>query len=533
MISLKDKQKIIVSHFLEGKSQWEIYRQEGFDRKTIRKYIEQYEASKQKLLSSDDDKLILIEELVEAPKYDISNRSKIKLTDEIMDRIDFFINENEIKRQTGMSKQQKKKIDMYECLIEEGYDIGYQTVCNYVKNKLNEKKEAYIRQEYALGDVVEFDWGHVNLNIDGISKNVQMAVFTTAKGNFRYAYLYNNQKMESFLDSHVKFFNEIGGVHKTVVYDNMKVAVKKFVSRTEKEPTEDLLKLSMYYGFKYRFCNARRGNEKGHVEKSVEYVRRKAFNNIYTFETLEQANIQLNQSLEKLNSKPRKYYDNKSSKDILAEEVPHLVKLMPSYDIARTAEIRVTKYSVVSIDENKYSVPDSLVGKFVTSKTYPQNILIYHNNIKVAEHVRNFGSHTWNIKIEHYLNTLKKKPGAIHSSTAMQQVNPRLQTIYNQHYTENPKEFIELIEIISDNGLKKIEKIIKELEKINPLEVNTEKIKLLCDRNNDEHDNNDKNIVNKQNKNTEIEDNSRDMLNQYASILNGSNIAFDEEVMII
>ena len=45
----------------------------------------------------------------------------------------------------------------------------------------------------------------------------------------------------------------------------MKVAVAKFVSKTEKVPTEDLLKLSIYYGFKYRFCNARKGNEKGHV----------------------------------------------------------------------------------------------------------------------------------------------------------------------------------------------------------------------------------------------------------------------------
>ena len=32
-----------------------------------------------------------------------------------------------------------------------------------------------------------------------------MAVMTTAKGNYRFAYLYQNQKMESFLDSHVRF----------------------------------------------------------------------------------------------------------------------------------------------------------------------------------------------------------------------------------------------------------------------------------------------------------------------------------------
>ena len=268
-------------------------------------------------------------------------------------------------------------------------------------------------------------------------------------------------------------------------------------------------------------------NVVGKVIIRVEYVRRKAFNNMDNFKTLEDANIQLNKSLEKLNNKPLKYYDNKSSKDVLIEEIPHLIKLMPSYDIARISELRVDKYSVISIDENKYSVADSLVGKFVTAKIYPQNILIYHNNVKVAEHVRNFGSHTWNIKIEHYLKTLKKKPGAIHSSTAMQQMNPKLQTIYNKHYTENAKEFIELIEIISENGLEKIEEIIKELEKINPLGVNTEKIKLLSNRSKEEYSSD------KKEENTEIESNSRAMLSQYASILNGSDVAFDEEAMII
>ena len=79
----------------------------------------------------------------------------------------------------------------------------------------------------------------------------------------------------------------------------MKVAVKKFVGLHEKEPTKALTELSIYYGFNFRFCNISAGNEKGHVERSVEYVRRHAFSgpcheafasladaNQYLFETL-------------------------------------------------------------------------------------------------------------------------------------------------------------------------------------------------------------------------------------------------------
>lgn len=90
-----------------------------------------------------------------------------------------------------------------------------------------------------------------------------MGLFTTAKGSYHYARLYQNQKMENFLDVHVQAFSKIGGIHRELVYDNMKQAVKKFVGRSEKEATDDLIKISLYYGFRYRFCNVASGNEKG------------------------------------------------------------------------------------------------------------------------------------------------------------------------------------------------------------------------------------------------------------------------------
>ncbi len=171
--------------------------------------------------------------------------------------------------------------------------------------------------------------------------------------------------MENFLDVHVRAFNNIGGVHRELVYDNLKQAVRKFVGRNEKEATEDLIKISLYYGFKYRFCNVARGNEKGHVEKGIEFVRRKAFSSRTDFDTVKEANAYLKEKLLELNSKKRNWLQNQSPIDILKQEMPYLIPLKPSYDASRRVEARVNKYSVVNIDQNKYSVPDYLVGKFV------------------------------------------------------------------------------------------------------------------------------------------------------------------------
>ncbi|NBI07767.1 transposase [Senegalia massiliensis] len=228
----------------------------------------------------------MIEELALKSKYDTSSRTKIKLTNDVKNEIENLILKNEKNKSLGRAKQLMKKIDIHEYLIEKSYDISYSTVCNYTKDTYD-KKETFIRQEYQLGETVEFDWGEVKLEIGGKSLSLYMGLFTTANGSFHYSKLYHNQKTENFLDMHVEFFNFIEGNHKEVVYDNMKQAVKRFVGKTEKEATDHLISIALYYGFKYRFCNTRCGNEKGHVERGVEFIRRKAFPIKTDFNSLE------------------------------------------------------------------------------------------------------------------------------------------------------------------------------------------------------------------------------------------------------
>ena len=530
MITLKQKQEIIIAAFLEGKSQRQIARENKIDRKTIKKYINRYTESRNALIENQDnleDSRLLIDDIVATPKYDASNRLKYKLTDEIVDRIKFYLNENVIKRSSGQSKQQKKKIDIYETLLEEGYDISYSTVCNTIRNLLSEGAEAYIKAEYEYGDVCEFDWGEVKLYINNELKTLQMAVFASAKGNYRYSRLFTKQDTACFNESHAHFFEHIGNVYRTVVYDNMKVAVKKFVGSTEKEPTEALLKLSMYYGFRFRFCNTRAGNEKGHVERSVEYVRRKAFAFKDRFNSIEEANEYLKDICDKLNLKPQSYNEGKSALDILKIEKEYMLPGMPIFDAARIEELRVDKYSTISVDTCRYSVPDEFVGKIVLAKIYSSKVLCYYDGNKVAEHNRKYGFCEWSIKLEHFIRTLKKKPGALASSTAMQQADPRLQQIYNNHYSRREKEFVELLFVISEKSIDEVITAIEILKKISPLDISTEKIKAIINRNND-------NVSSYEVADTSgITEKSRDMLNKFKNLIPVSNESFIEEVAVI
>ena len=98
MIGLIDKQKIIISNHREGKSQRQIERETGINRKTIRKYIGEYDKKKDILTGEKgSENPELIADIVEKPKYDTSKRCKVKLTDRIIKGIKSHLDQNEEK----------------------------------------------------------------------------------------------------------------------------------------------------------------------------------------------------------------------------------------------------------------------------------------------------------------------------------------------------------------------------------------------------------------------------------------------------
>lgn len=481
MITLNQKQKIIIAYHNKQKSQRAIARELGLNRRTVARYIKDYDRKRTQLLVDKDNPAEeeLTADIIQAPIYDTSSRKKVKLSTEIVDRIQFYLTENNRKKKEGKHKQQRKKIDIYEALQKEGFNIGYTTICNTIRNIQQESREAYIRQEYAPGEVCEFDWGEVRLTIAGKSRICQMAVFSPTWSDYRHGELYTSQKTESFLDSHVSFFEAIGGVYREMVYDNARVKVARFVGKSEKEPTEALLKLSLYYGFRFRFTNTYQAHEKGHVERSVEYLRRKIFSKYDSFTSLNEARDYFQRELSHLNQKCRN--NQASAYDMLEKEKNHLLVLPPRYDTARIREARVDRYSTISVDTNHYSIPDHLVGEFVLVKVYPDKILCYHQEEKIASHQRCPGHAHWQLNINHYLKTLKFKPGALKRSSAFFQLKIELKDIYRKYYQGQERQYLELLELVATHSLPKVSQTITMLEKI-PTTVTTEKIRLILEK---------------------------------------------------
>ena len=449
MKDLMDKSSIIKLKE-QGYSNRKVEKMLKINRKTIAKYWNEYQTNIEKLNNTKDDLEIkeIQEKIVAKPKYNSKNRVKRKITPEFITALKNILNEElEKEKILGTNKQALTKLQIYKLLKKQGFDVSYSSVANEIAKIKNFGKECFIRQDYEFGDRLEYDFGEVKLVINGITRKYYIAVLSSPAGNFRWCYLYDNCKKEIFLDSHVRFFKMLGGVYKEIVYDNMRNVVTKFIGKNEKELNEDLVKMSIYYGFEINVTNAFSGNEKGYVEGSVKYLRNKIFAENYKFISEEAAIEYMESQLIKLNENSQ-----------IEEEKKHLKIAKPPLELANITSSVVNKYGFIQIENNFYSVPEYLVGRKVTSKIYYNKILVYSDYELICEHKKIDGTKKISADIRHYLKTLSKKPGALKNSYALKS-NPILRTIYNKYYIQKPKDFIQ---IIAENK----EKSDKELEKI-------------------------------------------------------------------
>ena len=432
MVHFVDKKDIIMLKE-QGLSTREVSRRTNHNRETVAKYWNEYRQQLRELDNPGADVKAIQATLFAEPKYNSSNRKKYKYTEELDARLKAILKE-EGRKDRLMGPGHKQKLtnkQIHQKLVKEGFDISGVTINIALADIRKRQKEVYIRQKYEYGDRLEYDFGEVLLDCKEGIKPYHMAVLSSPGGSFRWLYLYTNQKKAVFMDSHVRFFEMMEGCYREIVYDNMRNVVSKFIGKSEKELNEDLLKMSLYYGFRINVTNCFKGNEKGHVESSVKILRNQIFADKWSFNSLEDAQEYANSQLLKMNENSQ-----------IEEEKKRLLPYRPPLELAIISEAKVNPSSLVSVDTVFYSVPEHLVGKRVVIKKYHNEIRIYAGNEMVAKHKRLFGNGKMQIDIYHYLNTLRKKPGAVRNSVALKSI-PKLKAIFDTYYSKQPKKFIE------------------------------------------------------------------------------------------
>jgi transposase len=283
---------------------------------------------------------------------------------------------------------------LFEMIKARGYPGSDVIVRRYVATvRPTARSEAYFRLRTLPGEQAQVDWGHFGkIKIGYAQRALSCFVMVLSWSRALYAHFFLDQTTESFLRGHVLAFAAFGGVPRVVLYDNLKSVV---VERQGDHIRygDSLLELCSHYHFAPQPCSPARGNEKGKVERAIQYLRH-AFFEARRFSSVGDLNRQLIDWIETVAHRRPVPGDpeRRLVKDALLEEKKRLLPLPEhpfEHDTVRAVSSGKTPY--LRFDLNDYSIPHKLVGKRLVLIASEERIRITDGaGHLVAEHARSY-----------------------------------------------------------------------------------------------------------------------------------------------
>lgn len=302
--------------------------------------------------------------------------------------------------------------------------VAESTVRQYVRKRRAElglgRAEVCVPQTYHWGQEGQVDWYEAWAEIDG--EEVKAYVFClrsmASGGAFHRAYPHASQ--QAFLEAHELAFAYFGGVFRVLRFDNLKSAVKQILRGHQREETERFVAFRSHWGFAAEFCTPGEGHEKGGVEGENGYFRRNHLVPLPKARSWDELNRLL---LEECKQDEQRVIGDRSLSvgAGMCQEREHLLPLAEEgFELASTHFPKVNGSGCVRVLTNYYSVP-APVGREVQAKVYAAHVEIWNEGKCIARHERCFSRQQKVLDLEHYLEVLSKKPGALAGSTPLEQ----------------------------------------------------------------------------------------------------------------
>lgn len=238
--------------------------------------------------------------------------------------------------------------------------------------------------------------------------------------------MYPTQAQEAFLQGHIEAFDAIGGIPtKHIKYDNLTSAVTAVIhgpGRARNENDRWVLFRS-HYGFDAFYCQSgiEGAHEKGGVEGAVGWFRRNHLVPMPEVDSLDQLNEQIKAWEAADEDRRISGRLNTIGHDFTAEQ-PLLRPLpMEVFEPGLVLNPRVDRSSMISVRMVKYSVPAHLIGRRVRVSLRATEVVVFEGRTVVAMHPRVVARGTSRVVLDHYLEVLRFKPGALPGSTALAQ----------------------------------------------------------------------------------------------------------------
>jgi len=258
-----------------------------------------------------------VERAIEVERFaNHAHRPAAKLLDPYKDFIQATLQEHPRLRATRL----------LEMLQQRGYTGSIWPLRRYVRKvRPVSRHEAFFRLSTLPGEQAQVDWASFGkITIGNTLRALSCFVMVLSWSRAVFARFVLDQTLESFLRCHVAGFAALGGVPRSVLYDNLKTAVLERIGDVIRFHPR-LLELAGHYHFAPRPVAVGRGNEKGRVERRIRDLR-ESFFAARTFHTLDDLNRQLADWIERLAAMPA-----------AAAGPPHLLRLRQGDSLGQVA----------------------------------------------------------------------------------------------------------------------------------------------------------------------------------------------------
>lgn len=324
-------------------------------------------------------------------------------------------------------KQRHTARRIYQRLrAEYGYGGAESSVRQFVgrrRRELGLKLQATIPRDHLAGEEAEVDWYEADVDFPWGRERAQFFQMRACYSGREYHEAFPRQTQQAFLEGHVRAFAYFGGVFRLLRFDNLGSAVKKVLRGRRRLETERFVCLRSHYLFESEFCHPgiEGAHEKGGVEGAVGRFRRTHLVPVPSFGSYEALNEWLLERCGADDERRREGHGRRVEEDWVDEQ-PQLLPL-PKEPLA-TVEVesaRVDSKGRVRLRTNGYSVPIRLVGRRVETRLSARRLEVVYGGRVVAEHERLQGSHGERLVLDHYLELLVHKPGALKRARPLRQ----------------------------------------------------------------------------------------------------------------
>lgn len=289
------------------------------------------------------------------------------------------------KREKGVEMKALLRI-----LREHGFEGSYSALRRFVKRIERRAPDTFVRVETAPGQEAQVDFGYVGEFFDLLSGQWRKAwvfVMTLSFSRHQYVEIVFDQKVETWIDLHIRAFEAFGGCVERVVIDNLKAGIVKAVVH-DAQAQRSYRELAEHYGFLISPCRPRTARLKGKVESGVRYVKRNALAG-RTFASVQEANDYLGRWVKEVAGERDHGTTHEPPLVRFEEERPALRPLPQSrYEIVVWKRAKLHPDCHVVFEYSYYSAPYRLVGQELWIRATPRRVEIYHDFERTATHPR-------------------------------------------------------------------------------------------------------------------------------------------------